>query len=254
MAQAAAEKHPSTGTADAEDVARFTAMAETWWDATGKFRPLHLINPPRLGFIRDHVCAHFGRDATVEKPLDGLEILDIGCGGGLVCEPLRRLGATVTGIDAGDANVKIAALHAKASGLDIDYRCILPEDLGREGKKFDVVLALEIIEHVADVDQFLAAISSLMKPDGAIVLSTINRTLKALALAKIGAEYVLRWVPAGTHDWRKFVKPSEMASGLRPHGLEITDLAGLVYSPFQDEWSLNADDLDMNYLAFAKKP
>lgn len=242
-----------TSTADAEDVARFTAMAETWWDATGKFRPLHQINPPRLAFIRDHICARFDRDPTAPLPLKGLRILDIGCGGGLVCEPLTRLGAEVTGIDAGDKNVKIASLHAEQSGLDITYRCVLPEDLAKEGQTFDVVLTLEIIEHVADVDVFMAAATSLLRPGGAMVLSTINRTLKALALAKIAAEYVLRWVPAGTHDWKKFVKPSEMASALRPHGAAITTLAGLTYSPFQDAWSLSPKDLDMNYLAFAVK-
>lgn len=254
MAQPAPDIEPAAnGTADADEIARFTAMAETWWDATGKFRPLHQINPPRLAFIRDHVCARFGRDPEAPAPLKGLTVLDIGCGGGLVCEPLTRLGAKVTGVDAGDKNVRIAALHAEQSGLDIDYLCALPEDLAREGETYDVVLNLEIIEHVADVDAFLGASTTLVRPGGALVLSTINRTLKALALAKMAAEYVLRWVPAGTHDWRKFVKPSEMAAALRPHGVEITALAGLVYSPLRDEWSLHASDLDMNYLAFAVK-
>lgn len=255
MAHPAREKAPEApnSTADADEVARFTAMAETWWDATGKFRPLHQINPPRLAFIRDHICARFERDPTAPQPLKGLTVLDIGCGGGLACEPLTRLGAAVTGIDAGDKNIKTATLHAQQSGLDIDYQCILPEDLAAKGRAFDVVLNLEIIEHVADVDAFLGASTSLVRPGGAMVLSTINRTIKALALAKMAAEYVLRWVPAGTHDWRKFVKPSEMAAALRPYGVEITHLAGLVYNPFQDEWSIKASDLDMNYLAFAVK-
>ena len=244
---------PQAGTADANDVAKFTAMAETWWDATGKFRPLHQINPPRLAFMRDRICGRFGRDPMADKPLQGLTILDIGCGGGLVCEPLTRMGAQVTGIDAGDKNVRIAQLHAERMGLDIAYHQRLPEDLAKEDHRFDVVLNLEVIEHVADVDAFLAASTGLVKPGGAMVLSTINRTVKALALAKVAAEYVLRWLPAGTHDWRKFLKPSEMASALRPYGVTITDLAGLVYNPLRDEWSIKASDLDMNYLAFAVK-
>jgi 2-polyprenyl-6-hydroxyphenyl methylase/3-demethylubiquinone-9 3-methyltransferase len=258
MAHPAEKSNPTSGpwkgsTADADEIARFTAMAETWWDTTGKFRPLHQINPPRLGFIRDHVCALFGRDPKADEPLKGLSILDIGCGGGLICEPMCRLGATVTGIDAGEKNVKIAALHAAQTGLDIDYRCTLPEELAETGRSFDVVLNLEIIEHVANVDAFLSASTALVRPGGAMVLSTINRTMKALALAKIGAEYILRWLPAGTHDWRKFLKPSEMAAALRPHGIKITDLAGLVYSPLRDEWSIDRNDLAMNYLAFAVK-
>lgn len=240
-------------TADADEVARFTAIAEQWWDAAGKFRPLHQINPPRLAYMRERLCAHFGRDARAERPLDGISVLDIGCGGGLVCEPLARLGATVTGIDAGEKNLRVAALHAEQSGLAITYRHVLPEDLAAEAGRFDVVLNLEIIEHVADVAAFLAASTALVKPGGAMVLSTINRTLKALALAKVGAEYVLRWLPVGTHDWRKFLKPSEMAGALRPHGVHITDLAGLVYNPLRDEWTISPRDLDMNYLAFAVK-
>lgn len=250
MPQAAAH---TTVTADETDVARFTAIAEQWWDATGKFRPLHQINPPRLAYMLDRLCDRFGRDPSAPKPLAGLSVLDIGCGGGLVCEPLARLGATVTGVDAGEKNVHVAALHAEQSGLAITYRHMLPENLAKETHRFDVVLNLEIIEHVADVDAFLAASTALVKPGGAMVLSTINRTLKALALAKVGAEYVLRWLPAGTHDWRKFLKPSEMAAALRPHGVRVTDLAGLVYNPFRDEWTISPRDLDMNYLAFAIK-
>ncbi len=256
MATASARAHdrqrPSTESP--EEVERFTAMAESWWDPHGKFRPLHQINPVRIGYIRDHVAAHFGRDPLSDAPLKGLRLLDIGCGGGLLCEPLTRLGATVTGIDAGDKNIAIAKLHAEQSGLTIDYRHVLPENMAdKVGNDFDIVLNMEVIEHVADVDLFLSASTSLLKPDGIMFLSTLNRTLKALALAKIGAEYILRWLPAGTHDWRKFVKPSELARGLRPHGVNITDLTGMVYKPVADEWALSADDLDVNYLAVAVK-
>jgi len=257
MATAAARKQAQDGpsTASLEEVERFTAMAESWWDPHGKFRPLHQINPVRIGYIRDHACARFGRDPLANAPLSGLRLLDIGCGGGLLCEPLTRLGATVTGIDAGDKNIAVAKLHAEQSGLEIDYRHIQPENMTTgAGNDFDIVLNMEVIEHVADVDAFMKASTSLLKPGGIMFLSTINRTLKALALAKIGAEYVLRWLPAGTHDWRKFVKPSELARGLRPHGVTITDITGMIYKPLADEWALSADDLDVNYLAVAVKP
>lgn len=239
-------------TADAEDVARFEALADSWWDADGPFRPLHQLNPARLGFIRDRLAAHFGRDGLAPGPLRGIGLLDIGCGGGLLCEPLCRLGASVTGIDAGAENIAAARAHARMMGLDIDYRHVLPEQLKASLGAFDVVLNMEVIEHVADVDGFLAASAACLAPGGAMVLSTINRTLKALALAKIGAEYLLRWVPAGTHDWRQFVRPSELASGLRAQGLEIRDLKGLVYGPLSGEWRLSAD-IDVNYLAFASR-
>lgn len=243
---------PSTASAD--EVGRFTAMAESWWDPHGKFRPLHQINPVRIAYIRDHACAHFGIDPLSDTPLKGLRLLDIGCGGGLLCEPLTRLGATVTGIDAGDKNIAVARLHAEQGDLAIDYRHVLPENMSAEaGTDFDIVLNMEVIEHVTDVDAFLKASTALLKPGGIMFLSTLNRTLKALALAKIGAEYILRWLPAGTHDWHKFVKPSELARGLRPHGVTITDLSGMIYKPFSDEWVLSANDLDVNYLAVATK-
>ena len=240
------------GTADADEIARFTAMAEEWWDDGGKFRPLHQINPCRVAFIRDRVAAHFGRDQLAAKPLEGLSLLDIGCGGGLLAEPMRRLGALVTGIDAGAKNVRVARLHAGQGGLDIEYRHQLPEDLAREQASFDVVANMEVIEHVSERDAFFAACCGLVKPGGVMVASTINRTLKSLALAKVGAEYVLRWLPIGTHDWKKFVRPSELARGLREHGAEVTELKGMAYSALQDKWRL-ADDLDVNYLAFAVK-
>ncbi len=241
------------GTASADEVARFTAIAENWWDAKGEFAPLHKLNPVRIAFIRDRVAAHYGRDPLLgPAPLEGLRLLDIGCGGGLLTEPMARLGAEVTGIDAGEENIAIARLHASQCGLEIDYRCVLPEDLMKEERRFDVVLNMEVVEHVADLGLFLKASSDLLAPGGVMATSTINRTLKSLALAKIGAEYILRWVPAGTHDWKKFVKPSELAAGLRPNGVDITDLKGMAFAPLKDEWRLSPN-LDVNYLAFAVK-
>lgn len=252
-AQSTPSDTPTAGTADAKEIATFAAIADAWWDAHGKFRPLHQINPVRIGFIRDHAQAHFGRDDAAARPLEGLSLLDIGSGGGLLSEPMTRLGATVTGIDAAARNVEVAKLHAATSGLAIDYRCQLPEDLAAEGKQFDIVLNMEVVEHVADMDLFLNATAQLMKPGGMMVIATLNRTLKSLALAKIGAEYILRWLPAGTHDWRKFVKPSELGLGLKRHNVAIKAVGGMVYHPFRDEWALSDTDLDVNYLAYAVK-
>ena len=257
MARTAGRKKKKAGpsrktTASAEEIARFTAMAEAWWDPMGDFRPLHQINPVRLEFIRDHVARHFGLEPLGLAPFEGLTILDIGCGGGLLSEPMRRLGATVTGIDADKEAIRVARTHAEQTGLDIEYRHQLPEDIGTEKGRYDVVLNMEVVEHVADLDLFLSASAGLLRPGGAMVLSTLNRTLKALALAKIGAEYVLRWLPKGTHDWRKFVRPSELAAGLEAAGVRITELRGLTYNPVFGEWRLGRD-LDINYLAFAVK-
>ena len=242
----------NTSTASADEIARFTAMADAWWDPNGKFRPLHQINPVRIGYIRDLICQHHNRDPKEVKPLNGLKLLDIGCGGGLLCEPMRRLGATVTGIDAGAGNITIASLHAEQSGLDIDYRHQLPENLAKTRNAFDIVLNMEVVEHVADVDTFLQASASLVRPGGIMVLSTINRTLKAFVLAKVGAEYILRWLPIGTHDWRKFVKPSELTRGLKPFGIDVTDVTGMVYNPLKETRSLTKD-LSVNYLEKKKK-
>ncbi|MCH8834571.1 MAG: bifunctional 2-polyprenyl-6-hydroxyphenol methylase/3-demethylubiquinol 3-O-methyltransferase UbiG, partial [Proteobacteria bacterium] len=198
------------------------------------------------------VVGHFRLDGSARQPFRGLDLLDIGCGGGLLSEPMRRLGAAVTGIDAAEQNVRVAGVHAAQSGLDIDYRCVLPEVLAGEGPRFDVVLNMEVVEHVADLDAFHEACCTLVKPGGVMVVSTINRTLKSLALAKVGAEYVLRWIPPGTHDWRKFVRPSELAAGLRAHGVEIVALKGMTYGPLRDDWYLSSD-LAVNYLAFAVK-
>jgi 2-polyprenyl-6-hydroxyphenyl methylase/3-demethylubiquinone-9 3-methyltransferase len=244
--------YKNTSTASADEITRFAAMADSWWDPNGKFKPLHQINPVRIGYIRDLICQHHNRAPTEIKPLNGMKLLDIGCGGGLLCEPMRRLGATVTGIDAGVANINIASLHANQSGLDIDYRHQLPEHLAKTRGAFDIVLKMEVVEHVADVDTFLEASASLVKPGGIMVLSTINRTLKAFALAKVGAEYILRWLPIGTHDWRKFVKPSELTNGLKPYGVDVTDVTGMVYNPLKDTWSLSKD-LSVNYLVSATK-
>ncbi len=242
----------ASSTASEDDVARFTAIADSWWDTSGDFAPLHKLNPPRLAFIRDHLCQYFGRDPLSNLPLNGLNIIDIGCGGGLLCEPMSRLGADVTGIDAGEENIVIARTHAQSMNLDITYCHVLPEDLAADRTLFDIVLNMEVIEHVSDRDLFLKSASDLLKPGGAMVLSTLNRTLKSLALAKVAAEYILRWVPAGTHDWQQFVRPSELADGLRPHGLNITDLKGIRYQIGADQWVLDRN-LDVNYLAFAEK-
>ena len=239
-------------TASPDEIARFTAIADAWWDPNGDFAPLHRLNPVRLEFIRDHLCRHFDRYPLAVKPLDGLKIIDIGCGGGLLAEPMARLGGTVTGIDAGLENVDIAHHHAEGAGLNIDYHHQLPEDLDPDKGRYDVVLNMEVVEHVADLGKFLKAAAGLVKPGGVMAASTLNRTLKSLALAKIGAEYILRWLPPGTHDWNKFVRPSELAAGLEPHGVEITDLKGMTYSPIGGDWRLSRD-LAVNYLAFGVK-
>lgn len=246
--------HAPGATVDGDEIAKFERMAAEWWDPTGKFRPLHKFNPTRLAYIRDTITAHFRHDATTPRPLAGLRLLDVGCGGGLVCEPMHRLGAEVVGVDASDRNVKIAATHAAEGGLAIDYRAVTVENLVAAGEPaFDVVLNLEAVEHVADVDLFLGSSAALVKPGGLMVVATINRTLKALATAKIGAEYVLRWLPMGTHDPRKFVKPDEIAAALAPAGLQITARAGVTFNPLTDAWRIG-DDLAVNYMVVATRP
>ena len=240
------------GTVDSGEVARFAALAEQWWDPDGKFRPLHRLNPVRLRFIRDRVAGHFGRDPLAEAPLDGLRLLDIGCGGGLLAEPMARLGARVIGVDAAARNVEVARHHAAESRLDIDYRAGTAEDLAAAGERFDVVLNMEVVEHVADVGLFLGACAELLRPGGCMVVATLNRTAKAYALAVVGAEYILGWLPRGTHDWHKFVRPSELVDGLAAADVTVEELTGVVYSPLTGAWT-TARDLDVNYMAFAVK-
>lgn len=240
-------------TIDPAEIEKFSRLAEEWWDPFGKFKPLHKFNPIRLAYIRDGVCAHFRRDRRARAPLQGLRLLDIGCGGGLVAEPMARLGAEVVAIDASQRNIKTALAHAEPLGLAIDYRCATVEDLAAVGEPpFDIVLNLEVVEHVANVDLFLETASGLVKPGGMMVLATINRTLKAFALAKVGAEYVLRWLPAGTHDPRKFVKPEEAKAALARAGMAMTAEAGVTYNPLMDIWRIG-DDMSVNYMLTAVK-
>jgi len=237
-------------TIDPEEIGRFTAQAESWWDPEGSFRALHRINPARLGFIRQHLAAHFHRDPSSLRPFDGLTLLDIGCGGGLVAEPMTRLGFAVTGIDAGAEAIEAARTHAKAMGLAIDYCVTAAESIAEAGRQFDTVLALEVIEHVADPAEFFSAVGTLVRAGGIFIGATLNRTPRSFALAIVGAEYILRWLPPGTHDWRKFLRPSEFVLGLRRNGLVATRLAGLVYDPRRGEWSLSPD-LQVNYMVGA---
>jgi 2-polyprenyl-6-hydroxyphenyl methylase / 3-demethylubiquinone-9 3-methyltransferase len=241
------------GTIDRDEVERFARIARAWWEPEGEFRPLHKLNPVRLGFIRDRLAQHFGRDPRALRPFTGLRLLDIGCGGGLVSEPLARLGFAVTGIDAGEEMLEVARGHAAESGIAIDYRQATAEDLAAGGERWDVALALEVVEHVAAPELFLAAAARLVKPGGAFIAATINRTPKAYLFAILGAEYVLRWLPRGTHHWRKFLRPSELAQGLRRQGLAVQEVCGLAYNPVADRWSLGRD-LDVNYLLLAVKP
>src|SRR5579872_2901007 len=210
---------PAAGSIDPAEVAKFADLADAWWDPAGKFRPLHRLNPTRIAYIRDRAAARYGRDPLSPAPLAGLAILDIGCGGGLLCEPLARLGGKVTGLDAAERNIAIARRHAELGGLAIDYRAGSAEDMAASGRRFDVVLTMEVVEHVADPASFLGAAATLVAPGGLLIVATINRTAKAFALAIVGAEYILRWLPRGSHDWRRFLKPSELAALLRPLGL-----------------------------------
>lgn len=246
--------HPpqKTSTIDADDVARFSRIADEWWDEKGKFKPLHRINPLRIGYIRDKGCSHYGRLASADA-LKGLSLLDIGCGGGLISEPMARLGAQVSGVDASEKNIAVAKLHAEKMGLLIHYRASSAEALAEKGEQYDIVLALEIVEHVANVPLFLASLSTLLKPGGLLIMSTLNRTAKSYALAIIGAEYILRWLPRGTHQWQQFVRPSELVQGLSEHGLETQDLTGMVMHPLSQTWRLTPDDVSVNYLLCATK-
>lgn len=238
-------------TIDSAEVERFSAMAAEWWNPNGKFRPLHKFNPVRLAYIRDQVAARFGRDPHAARPFEGLRFLDIGCGGGLLCEPMARLGAEVVGVDPSENNIEVAKLHAAESGVSVDYRVATAEDLADAGEKFDVVLNMEVVEHVADVPLFVSRCAEMVKPGGIMFVATINRTLKALGLAIVGAEYVLRWLPRGTHEWNKFVTPDELAHHLQRNKLVITEQAGVVFNPLADRWSVSAD-MDVNYMVVAE--
>ena len=238
---------------DPGEVERFSRIAEQWWDARGKFAPLHRFNPVRLGFIRRQGLERFGRDPLALRPFEGLRLLDIGCGGGLLSEPMRRLGFEVTGVDASARNIGAAQAHADAAGLDIDYRCQTAEGLLEQGERpFDLVLNMEVVEHTADPGRYLRDTSRLVAPGGMMVVATLNRTLKALALAKVGAEYVLNWVPRGTHDWRKFLTPEEIRAFLAKEPVKVEGPFGVAYRPLSDIW-VETDDASVNYMMTVKR-
>ena len=244
----------TANTVDPAEVAKFEAMAAEWWDPNGKFKPLHMLNPCRLDYITTQIAARFGRDLTQNKPLKNLRILDIGCGGGLLSEPMARLGADVIGADAAAGNIPIAQVHAKQSNLDIDYRHTTAETLAEAGEQFDVVLNMEVIEHVADPLAYLQACQTLLKPGGIMLCSTINRNPKSYMMTIIGAEHVMRWLPVGTHDWNKFITPDELQDLIRNAGLTPTDRKGFVFNPLNWGWSLSTRDLSVNYVTTSKKP
>ncbi|MDP3339376.1 bifunctional 2-polyprenyl-6-hydroxyphenol methylase/3-demethylubiquinol 3-O-methyltransferase UbiG [Frigidibacter sp.] len=242
-----------TNTVDPAEVAKFEAMAAEWWDPNGKFRPLHLMNPCRLDYITRQIAAEFGRDLTGPEPFAGLQLLDIGCGGGLLAEPMARLGATVVGADAAPRNIPVAQLHAEQSGLQIDYRHTTAEALAAAGEQFDVVLNMEVVEHVASPIDYLTACRMLLKPGGLMICSTLNRNAKSFMMAIVGAEWVMRWLPKGTHDWAKFITPDELYGLLRQAGLDPVDRQGMVFNPLGWSWSLSATDLSVNYVTASVK-
>ncbi len=248
------QSRPLNASVDNDEIAKFSALADEWWDPQGSFQPLHKLNPARLAYIRDQICANFDRDTTDQQPLAGLRVADIGCGGGLLTEPMARLGAEVMGFDAAERNIMAARNHAERMGLDIEYRFATVENIANEGEQFDVVLNMEVVEHVADVAQFLDASCTLVRPGGMMFVATLNRTLKSFAFAIVGAEYILRWLPRGTHDWRKFVRPSEMAAALRRGGLTDIAFAGLAFDALKDIWRIDEWDISVNYLGCAVRP
>ncbi|MDE0532152.1 MAG: bifunctional 2-polyprenyl-6-hydroxyphenol methylase/3-demethylubiquinol 3-O-methyltransferase UbiG [Albidovulum sp.] len=244
---------PAAETADSGEIAKFEAMAEEWWDPNGKFKPLHELNPVRLDYIRSQLEIDFDRDSNAYRPFQGLRIADIGCGGGLVSEPMTRLGASVVGIDAAATNIQIARRHAKQMSLDIDYRNDSVENLLNESQKFDAVLSLEVIEHVSDPLAFLKICGDLLKPGGAMICSTLNRTTKCFALAIVGAEYALGWLPKGSHDWNRFLKPDELYAFMRQAGLDPIDRKGFVFDLFRWSWRVSETDLQVNYITTSRK-
>ncbi len=239
-------------TVDVAEVERFSRMAAEWWSPTGKFKPLHKFNPVRLTYIREKVLESFDCDPKSVKPFEGLRFLDIGCGGGLLCEPMARLGAQVVGVDPSAVNIEVARLHAADSGLEIDYRAATAEALAAAGETFDVVLNMEVVEHVADVELFIEACGRMVKPGGLMFVATINRTLKALGLAIFGAEYVLRWLPRGTHQYEKLVRPEELAAALAKAGMAVSETTGVFYNPLTDSWN-RSKDTDVNYMVLSTK-
>jgi 2-polyprenyl-6-hydroxyphenyl methylase / 3-demethylubiquinone-9 3-methyltransferase len=241
-----------SSTVDTAEVERFSSLASQWWDPRGKMGQLHRFNPVRLGYIKETACRHFGRDGKRLDALAGLRILDIGCGGGILSEPLARLGAAVVGADPAAANIEAARLHAAEAGVSVDYRAMTAEELADAGERFDIVLAMEVVEHVADVSLFTKRCAEMVQPGGLMITATINRTLKSFALAIVGAEYVLRWLPRGTHRWDKFVTPNELEAALERHGLAVTDETGVIYNLLADRWQLSSDT-DVNYMMVARK-
>jgi 2-polyprenyl-6-hydroxyphenyl methylase/3-demethylubiquinone-9 3-methyltransferase len=242
---------PAKTTIDQSEVDRFSAMAAEWWSPTGKFKPLHKFNPVRLTYIRDHACENFGRDPRSARPLEGLRVLDIGCGGGLLSEPVARMGASVVGADPSEKNIGIASTHAKASNVTVDYRPVSAEQLADAGETFDIVLNMEVVEHVADAEFFLSTCARMVRPGGLMFVATINRTMKAAALAIFAAENVLRWLPRGTHQYEKLVRPEEIEKPLAANGMEIIARTGVFFSPIQNAWNLSRD-MDVNYMMLAK--
>ena len=247
-------QHTTDTTVDPAEVAKFEAMAAEWWDLEGKFKPLHMMNPVRLDYICKQIAAEFGRDLEDDRPFEGLRLLDIGCGGGLLCEPMARLGATVVGADAAERNIPVARIHADQSGLEIDYRHTTAEAMAQNGETFDVVLNMEVVEHVADPLAYLTACRTLLKPGGIHICSTINRNPKSYAMAILGAEYVMRWLPKGTHDWSKFITPDELAELLANAGLDQVDKKGFVFNPILWSWKISDKDLSVNYVTASIAP
>ncbi|MCM2561937.1 bifunctional 2-polyprenyl-6-hydroxyphenol methylase/3-demethylubiquinol 3-O-methyltransferase UbiG [Lutimaribacter sp. EGI FJ00015] len=241
-------------TVDPGEVAKFEAMAAEWWDPKGKFKPLHMLNSCRLDYITQQIAGEFGRDLTAEAPFAELRILDIGCGGGLLSEPMARLGADIVGADAAERNIPVAQIHAEQSGLDIDYRHTTAEAMAEAGEQFDVLLNMEVVEHVSDPLAYLTACRQLLKPGGLMICSTINRNAKSFAMAIVGAEYVMRWLPKGTHEWQKFITPDELYDLIRNAGLTPVDRKGFVFNPVTWNWSLSARDLSVNYVTASTKP
>ncbi len=241
-------------TIDDSEIEKFQAMAAEWWDPNGKFKPLHMLNPCRLDYITSQIAAEFERDLAAPEPFDGLRILDIGCGGGLLSEPMARLGADVVGADAAERNIPVARVHAEEQGLDIDYRHTTAEALAEAGEKFDAILNMEVVEHVADPLAYLAACQDLLKPGGLMTCSTINRNPKSYVMAIVGAEYVMRWLPKGTHEWSKFITPDELYDLLRKADLDPVDRKGFVFNPVSWSWSLSDRDLSVNYVTTSLRP